>query len=476
MEGGGKGLFDPYARRHWMKHYYTESVWYSTEEAEGQPRTVKINVDLRGPDKIHQRHIERQITERMQLHLEGLPFSQFGFTLEIGQIKHHPINPELTSSVLLKKDVRILYVDDDKLTGQSVKKLLERDGVVHCHLALDSISATQFLFQSTQEQNNTYHLIILDLAMPDLNGVYSLRAGADLIPASQRLCPEAQIIIFSISSEERDKDTSEIIKEVEKSGAKVVRKDKGVRILTQEIWNGLELRYFVEDEGPELEEAIMEKYIPEIYSILVVDDDDIWAEQCIKALKKAGFDADRATGADKAVVKLKKKRYHGAVLDKNMKGLDGKQDDDAGIKLYEQHILEKHPDISCLLLTAEPTYHSHRDAEKLGMFAYHDKIEIGHREVAQLVNDMFQTRLVTVYHAGGTPVRADRMYFFGKKGIITKETSSDVNPEYAGVVEIDGEKWIATTKGLSGVPLYPGSEVIARGVLSGAIQVQSEHF
>jgi CheY-like chemotaxis protein len=203
-----------------------------------------------------------------------------------------------------------------------------------------------------------------------------------------------------------------------------------------------------------------------------------WADRGIKALEMMEtpkMSVDYAEGADQAAVMIGKRHYHGAILDKNMPGLDGKHSTRAGIDLFE-YILEKHADTSCLLLTSDPTFHSYQEAEELGMFAYRDKDEVGHREVAQLISEMFKTRLATVFTTGGIPIQADRMYFFGKKGKVIKQTTADVHRDRAGVVEIDGEKWRATTKGRTGASVFPGSEVRAYGILYGAIQVDSGQY
>jgi hypothetical protein len=138
--------FDPIARIHWMKHYYTESVSFSLEKTVGQQPSVKINIDLRGPDKTHLQQIEKQIKDRLLLHLDGLPFKEYGFTLELSRIKHKE-NPALTNSVLHKRDVRILYIDDDEMQQSEVVNALKSSGFVHCDTVENSNSASAKLIE-----------------------------------------------------------------------------------------------------------------------------------------------------------------------------------------------------------------------------------------------------------------------------------------------------------------------------------------
>jgi DNA-binding NarL/FixJ family response regulator len=476
LEGGGQ--LDPIARKHWMKHYYTESVWLSTEEQRGALTVIKINVDLLVPDKIHARHVRQEITQRIEEHLNSVSFSEYGFRLMLGEIQDipHP-DLDLTSSVLRKQDVRILCVDDDEAIREEVTLALKERGFVHCDTAPDSASASAKLFQVAKRPERQYHQIVLDLKMPDLNGIESSRAGVELIPAAQELCPNAQLTIFTDSSI-KDEEGEAAVQEARKLGASVIYKDLGFEALARQIEGALAQSYIViepESTGEETFPMNEEPLVPIQYRVLVVDDDPRWAEEIAEALEAAGMYVERAAGAKEAADKLKKQRYHGAVLDKNMPDFIGQQSSRAGIDLGE-YILENYPDISCLILTADPTVKSYKEASELGMFDYQEKEDVGPEAIAETVSKMFQARLVTVKTRTGYPVRADRMYFFGKAGVVVKEVSIETG-ELAGAVKIGDETWRASTRGTAqAVTISVGTEVRTGGIKYDAILVMQEAY
>ena len=158
--------------------------------------------------------------------------------------------------------------------------------------------------------------------------------------------------------------------------------------------------------------------------VLIVDDDELWAQACGAEVEKKGLTVEYAGGADQAVQKMKATRFHAAILDKNMPDLNGIVTPRAGLDLFE-YIRDNQPDITCLMLTITPSFESYREAQELGMFAYREKEE-GYREVADLMSQIFKLRLDYVFTQDGRSVQADRMYFFGKPGRVTKDRKSVV--------------------------------------------------
>jgi DNA-binding NarL/FixJ family response regulator len=479
----GSGQLDPIARKHWMKHYYVESISLSAEEQRGTPTTVRINVELLVPDEIHAQHMRQEITERIEQHLKSVSFSEHGFVLALGKINDTPRpNLSLTSSVLRKQDVRILYVDDDKMDREEVTQALKERGFVHCDAASDSASALAKLAQVINRSDRQYHQIILDLWMPNLNGVSSPRAGVDLIPAAQKLCPDAQILVYTGSSTQSKSGVDRTaLQEATRLGAGIVYKEQGCAALAQAIEAILAQSYIIivqpQPTGKEEHPMSDKSYIPCRYRVLIVDDDPLWGQECAEALTSAGMYVDWADGASQAVDKLKQRRYHAAILDKNMPDLTGRQSNRAGLDLLE-YMRENYPDTSCLILTLDPTLTTYREAMELGMFDYRDKSEIGPEGIAAIVSQMFQARLVTVRSQSGFAVKADRMYFWGRSGVVIREVSIDTG-EDAGVIRIDDEMWKATTRSTPGSgygPIPVGVEVHAREIKYDAIVVMSEMY
>lgn len=471
LEAGGQ--IDPIARKHWMKHYYTESVWFSKEETRGAQTTIKINVDLLVPDATHAMHMRQQITQRITEHLDSVSFNNYGFRLILGDINDTPRSDfDLTNSVLYKQDVRILYVDDDAEYREEVASALNERGFIHCDTLNDSASASAKLVQVASLPEQHYHQIILDLRMPDLNGFDSPRAGIDLIPAAQKLCPDAQITIFTSSSGVNNEN----VQEARRRGVSVIFKDQGFDALAHEIESALAQSYIViasnllDEEFRTMRE---QQYVPPQYRVLIVDDDPDWAEEYTEALNAKSIDVDCVAGAKEASERLKNQRYHAAIIDKNMPDLNGKQSARAGIDLLE-YIFNNYPDISCLILTKDPTLNTYKEASELGMFDYHGKEDKSPEEIAEVVLEMFQSRLVTVKTRSGYPLKADRMYFYGKSGTVIKKVSIEIG-DLAGAVNIDNETWRATTMGtpLADVTISEGVEVRAGKIMNGAIVVTS---
>jgi len=70
------------------------------------------------------------------------------------------------------KEVRILAIDDDDESRELLKAVLKRHGFTIIFTAANARTALDFLRHGTEE----IHLILLDLDMPDMNGIAFLRA------------------------------------------------------------------------------------------------------------------------------------------------------------------------------------------------------------------------------------------------------------------------------------------------------------
>ena len=62
---------------------------------------------------------------------------------------------------------------------------------------------------------------------------------------------------------------------------------------------------------------------PRAIRVLVVDDDEEFAETTAKKLSKRGFDAHAAYSGEEALTRLRSASYDVAVVDLNMPGMDG---------------------------------------------------------------------------------------------------------------------------------------------------------
>lgn len=86
--------------------------------------------------------------------------------------------------------VNLLVVDDEIEISKAIKLLLEREGY-HVDCAKDGLEALDLI------QTQTYHLIILDIMMPNLDGLSTLMK----LRSSQNI----PVILLSAKSEETDK-------------------------------------------------------------------------------------------------------------------------------------------------------------------------------------------------------------------------------------------------------------------------------
>ncbi|MFT3714341.1 MAG: response regulator [Archangium sp.] len=100
-------------------------------------------------------------------------------------------------------------------------------------------------------------------------------------------------------------------------------------------------------------------------SILVVDDEAIVLDVLKVALKKAGFTVFTASRMVDGLALAKGQKFSCALIDKNLP-------DGSGLDLIKQ-IRQKHPDCTCLVMTAYPNADSILEALKLGAVDYLEK-------------------------------------------------------------------------------------------------------
>ncbi len=99
--------------------------------------------------------------------------------------------------------------------------------------------------------------------------------------------------------------------------------------------------------------------------ILVVDDDVNVAKMCIKALRGAGFEAERASDGTEAIACCQKETFDLLLIDLKMPGLGGLE--------VLRTIKELDPDIAAIIITAYGTLESAVEAMRLGAQEYLNK-------------------------------------------------------------------------------------------------------
>ena len=92
-----------------------------------------------------------------------------------------------------KSEINILVIDDDEGTNRNIEKTLLREGYT-VDKAYDCLSGMEKIKQSS------FHIVISDLNMPDLNGKLSERAGIDLLHWIRGDHPEIFVLMLTGSA------------------------------------------------------------------------------------------------------------------------------------------------------------------------------------------------------------------------------------------------------------------------------------
>lgn len=95
----------------------------------------------------------------------------------------------------MKKDPKILIVDDEKLVRRSMQKTLQRAGF-EVETAADCVEGWE-IFETVQISKNPFDLAILDLNIPDFDGVLSDKAGLVLLNRILERQPDFPVIMLT---------------------------------------------------------------------------------------------------------------------------------------------------------------------------------------------------------------------------------------------------------------------------------------
>ncbi len=98
--------------------------------------------------------------------------------------------------------MRILIVEDDITSRTLMKRYLARHGT--CEVAVDGIEALE-IFLTAHKENNPFRLICLDIMMPKLDGLSTLRAIRDF--ENQKKIPEEKRAMIIMTTALNDQQT-----------------------------------------------------------------------------------------------------------------------------------------------------------------------------------------------------------------------------------------------------------------------------
>lgn len=244
--------FDTITNLHWYKHYYTINYSPSFVEKSGELPKLLIELFFQLPDKSYEnsfvipfviKPIKKEIDYLQKI------FNYYGFSVDIKNTSHISINPELGkippevyddifSSLLIKQNIRILIADDDDISRRDFSYIIKELGY-GVDMAIDSVSALEKI------EKSLYHLILLDLKMPDLSRRTRNDAGLELLKKIKESGQNSIVVIVSGLTQ------SPLIRECFRNGAyDFVMKD----IDSQEeiatiIEQALRMNYYLINEG-----------------------------------------------------------------------------------------------------------------------------------------------------------------------------------------------------------------------------------
>jgi CheY-like chemotaxis protein len=447
----GLPQFSPTSRYHWMKHYYTEDFSVRREYQGNQEfATLRIDVKLMVPDEHHYHHVEQLIRKRIIRHLESLKFDRYGFEIRFGEITPR-YQVDLERTIIPINQVQVLYVGSEINDARTSLAKLGLTSITVCE------NEAQAFIASTQNQSKPFDVVVMPV---DLGGVMNI------IAALKSVMPGAQFILA-------DKGGYNLPAEARRRGIPILRVSTHPNEFAERLKNIIEYSYTLDNTTPKEPAMNSKEYMPAPYRILIVDDDKDYAEKLKTQVEKTitNVQITMADGADTAVPLLASHEFHIAFLDRMMNNRQGKFDDMAGIELGA-HMHDEYPSITRIMMTRDASFQHYTRAMETGMFAFKDKDETTTKELALIAQQQIERRRVTLMSSTGMVVMADRMIFYGKRGTVVK-TITDQYLDNAGIVEVEGEKWRATTAETKepNKRISQGIEILVLGIYQSALQV-----
>jgi response regulator RpfG family c-di-GMP phosphodiesterase len=116
--------------------------------------------------------------------------------------------------------------------------------------------------------------------------------------------------------------------------------------------------------------------------VLIVDDDDTFAEVVSDALREAGFETTVETDPERAVARGIEGRYAAALVDLVMPGLDGLE--------VIRRIREQSPATEYVILTGKPSLETAVGGIHQGIFDYFDKSQLDLRRLERVVGQAIE--------------------------------------------------------------------------------------
>jgi len=192
---------------HWMKHYYTGTPDFA--KYIGIDKKVIINLTLKVPDELHGIRIKAVFEGRIRLEIDFVKpilrrYCDWYFDLNpIDYIINTGLEstPEAVFRAYFISDgpLKILLIEDEGFWQDSYKKKLENGGGKYSiSIAKNRKSADENI------KKNYYHMIVLDLKIPDNDGPCSTEVGDSVMDLIKQSCPNSIVLVLSASMNYED--------------------------------------------------------------------------------------------------------------------------------------------------------------------------------------------------------------------------------------------------------------------------------
>ncbi len=259
--------------------------------------------------------IAKQLVEMMngKIGVESEPGkgSTFWFSAEF-EIQRKKPEPELIPLEELD-GLRVLTVDDNETNREIIHYQVTSWGMRNTK-AKNATEALQFLRQAVEE-NDPYDLIILDMQMPEMDGIQLAR----LIKANGEF-PDVRIIMLTSIGHQMIENIKQA--GIEKSLTKPVRQSELYNCITVVLGKSLQLKEF---QGSKTIQtfANKRKLKKDRMRILVVEDNPNNQKVAALMIRKLGHRPDIACNGKEAIDILKYIKYDMILMDCHMPEMDG---------------------------------------------------------------------------------------------------------------------------------------------------------
>jgi len=239
--------FDTITNLHWYKHYYTINCFLNFIEKPSELMTkLLIKFVFRLPNKDYEKSfIIPFVMNPIKKEIDYLQhiFNYYGFSIDLQtpdirinesiNIIPQNIYNDIFKFILKNKNIKILIVDDDEITRKDLSYIINDMGY-QVDKAVDSKNALEKI------QKNGYHLILLDLKMPDLNSRTRDDSGLELLKLIKNMEKNHIVVIISAIQE------SPLIIDSFRNGAyDYITKDMSTEEIMKRLENVIKMNFYI---------------------------------------------------------------------------------------------------------------------------------------------------------------------------------------------------------------------------------------